>query len=210
MSIVSFKDDNFELAESFITKSYLALGEKLNSEKDKISYYIEDKDTLLGYDIKSNIPLSKLYGRNFYVVRFVFVNIDTLHKAEQCEKMKALLMVLKEEMNRNNGYYNLRIPSHVIDLLKALNEVMDRGYFCGGTVEEVIMGKKAEYHPQEGLLVDWADEEYIQKYQDQLMELTFASFESYQGQYHISPVTSQKAGRIYEDWIRDNFIQGGV
>lgn len=31
------------------------------------------------------------------------------------------------------------------------------------------------------------------------------AFENYQGQYHISYVTSEKAGEIYTDWVRKGF-----
>ena len=34
------------------------------------------------------------------------------------------------------------------------------------------------------------------------MEMTLESFKTYQGQYHISPITEKKAGQIYENWIK--------
>ena len=37
--------------------------------------------------------------------------------------------------------------------------------------------------------------------------MTFESFKSYQGQYHISPITQEKAGVIYENWIQTSLEQ---
>ena len=34
--------------------------------------------------------------------------------------------------------------------------------------------------------------------------MTYKSFESYQGQYHLSYVTEEKAGKIYENWIESS------
>ena len=44
---------------------------------------------------------------------------------------------------------------------------------------------------------------YLEKYKAELLEMTLASFKTYQGQYHISDITQSKAGMIYENWIRE-------
>jgi hypothetical protein len=53
------------------------------------------------------------------------------------------------------------------------------------------------------LIIEFADNEYIEKYRADLLSMTLESFETYQGQYHISGVTQNKAGLIYENWIKE-------
>ena len=156
---------------------------------------------LYGFHITTNSPLTELFKRPFYVVRFTFANVNTMHNAKQEVCMIELLKKLKEKIQQQKGYYNFRIPSHIVDLVKGYNEVFKEGYFCGGTVEEVISGKIVENKLKDGLRVFFADLDYINKHKKTLLDMTFQSFQSYQGQYHISPVTEEKAGEIYENWI---------
>lgn len=202
MAKVSFIDDNFRLADSFIKRDYSDLAKEIENGKDELSYYQKQEELLAGYQIAKNIPLSELFQESYYVIRFVFANIDTMHDRKQEKCLKEVFESLKKHMETQKGYYNLRIPSHIVDAVKAYNYVLKEGYFCGGTVEELMTGKKVEHKLKEGLSVFFGDQDYINKNKKELIEMTFESFQSYQGQYHISPVTEEKAGKIYENWIK--------
>ncbi len=202
MSKISFVDNNFQLVDSFLKRDYKDLAEKIRKEKDKLTFYKQQEDMLGGYQITSNEPLTALFGKPFFVVRFVFANIDSMHNKAQENDIIEIFRHLKQLIETQKGYYNIRIPSHIVDAVKAYNTVFQGGYFCGGTVEEVISGKKVEIRLRDGIKVFFADLEYINQHKEELMEMTFESFKSYQGQYHISPVTEEKAGKIYENWIK--------
>ncbi|MCI9077649.1 MAG: hypothetical protein HFH68_01825 [Lachnospiraceae bacterium] len=210
MSKVSYIDDNFILVDCCIKKDYSALADQIIMSKEEKTYIIEDGILVAGYDINYNMPLSKLYGSSFYVVRFVFANIDTLHKKTQEELLLKLFLNLKEKIECEKGYYNLRLPSHIVDVIKAYNYIFNKGIFCGGTVEEYIHGKSVVNLVPDGMELFLAMPEYIKEHKKQLLDMTYKSFKSYQGQYHISPVTEALAGKIYENWIEGSLnLQDG-
>ncbi len=196
----SFIDHNFKYAKAFVTRNYEELGNYVLNDKDKYSFYIEEGDSLVAYAITKNEPVSELYGFDAYVVRFYFSNFDSLHDEKQEKNCMELTAHLKQEMLSLNGYFNLRIPTHIVDLIRACNANLESPIICGGTVEEYIRGKSIDIQNND-LEVFMADEEYINVHKEELMNMTYDSFKSYQGQYHLSPVTSFKAGLIYERWI---------
>ncbi len=204
MAKVSFIDQGSALSACFIARDYKPLAERIAKEKEKITCYIERDGVIAGYQVASNHPLTELFESPFFAVRFLFAGIDTMHGEEQEKILVELFTSLKEYMDSHKGYYNLRIPSHIVDAIKAYNQVMSGGWFCGGTVEELISGKQVELRMKEGLSVFWADQAYVDRHKDLLLEMTLESFRTYQGQYHISPATQDKAGIIYENWIRQS------
>ena len=153
MGKVCFVDDNFRLSKCFVNRNYVELADKIEQEKESLTFYQEAGELIAGYHITKNEPLSILFQRTFYVVRFVFKDVDTMHDAEQEKCMTELFMVLKSHIETEKGYYNLRLPSHIVDAVKAYNAIFKEGYFCGGTVEELIHGKKVEYQLKGGIKV---------------------------------------------------------
>lgn len=202
MSVISFVDNNYKYVKSFIGRDYSELSEEIIRDRSQLTHSLYEKDVLYGYKITQNDPLTELYGANFYSVRFYLANIDTMHNEEQEKCMIQIMQHLKENIENKKGYYNLRIPTHVIDAVRAYNQVFTEAIFCGGTVEQYIFKKEVDHSNKNQLNIFWADSSYIKKFQENLLDMTYKSFESYQGQYHISHVTDHKAGKVYENWIR--------
>lgn len=205
MPVLSYMDNIFKLSHCFVNRDYSSIKEHIRSIREDLNYRYEEGGEIWGYQITTNVPVSKLYGFDAFVVRFYFTQIDTLHNTHQEEIMDKLFTALKKEMDSRRGYYNVRVPAHVVDVIKGLNKHLENGIFCGGTVEQVVSGKKVEIVPKEGISVFFADREYLKSHRKQLLAMTYTSFESYQGQYHISSVTDEKAGVIYENWIESYF-----
>ncbi|MDO4514843.1 MAG: GNAT family N-acetyltransferase [Lachnospiraceae bacterium] len=207
MSIVSFWDNGFLLSESVITRDYSGLADKIWNNKEEMTFFLEKEQMLLGFCVTANEPLTELFQSPFWVVRFRFANVDTMHGEAQLAMMLDLFEELQKYIEKHRGYYNLRIPSHIVDAVKAYNSVVKDSIFCGGTIEEMISGKTVPFEQREELKVFWADSQYIKNHKELLSQMTFESFKSYQGQYHISPVTQDKAGMIYENWIQKSLEQ---
>jgi len=205
MPILSYMDNIFKLSHCFVNRDYSSIRDEIIEMKEDLNFRYEEADEVWGYKIAKNVPVSKLYGFDAYVVRFYFTKVDTLHNAHQEEIMGRVFEALKKEMEAYKGYYNLRLPAHVVDVLKGFNKYMGDGIFCGGTVEQVISGKEVEIPQREGIKVFFAAKEYLKEHREELLKMTYSSFASYQGQYHISSVTDEKAGIIYEKWIESYF-----
>lgn len=205
MSIISYMDDIFQLSHCYVTRDYSSVRNIVLQVKEDLSYVYEEDGDIWGYRIDANKPLKKLYGFDVWVVRFFFSNIDTLHNEKQEGIMNTLFAHLQEEMGKIPGYYNVRLPSHIVDALKGFNKHMKNGMICGGTVEQIIYGKYIDVDFHEDIKIFWPEKEYIDKHKKLLLDLTYASFESYQGQYHIAQATAPKAGLIYENWISSSF-----
>ena len=201
MSVISFIDDNTVLAKYYLQRDYIELSKQIKLEKENLTKYVEWEGMLGGYTVLKNEPLSKLYHGDFFVVRFFLADFQTEHRVKQEELLLELMQCLKENINGKKGYYNLRIPSHVVDIIRTYNNVFQNGFFSGGTIEEIIYGKNFPSDTRENLKVFLADEVYIKQHFERLLNLTFASFREYHGQYHISPYTEKIAGKVYEDWI---------
>lgn len=162
-----------------------------------------DDGEVFGFHITKNQNVSQIYGMDCYVVRFVFSGISKMHDSRQEQILCQLLSKLKNHIDSCKGYYNLRIPTHIVDLIKAMNVTFMNPIFCGGTVEEMVYGKPVDTCNANNLKIEFADRTYIEEYKTDLLEMTLESFKAYQGQYHISEVTQNKAGLIYENWIRE-------
>ena len=204
MAKISFQDNNYKYVKCIVTRDYSALGQEILADKDDLTHYIYENDVLYGYKVAKNIPLSNLYEENYYSVRFYFVNIDTLHNEEQEKNIIQLLKHLNDKIENDKGYYNLRIPTHIVDLVRAYNQVFTDVIFCGGTVEEYVHNKQVDDNNKNNLTLFFADSDYIEKNKEKLLKMTYQSFETYQGQYHISHITEAKAGKIYENWIESS------
>lgn len=204
MAKISFEDNNYKYVKCFIERDYSGLAQDIVDNKEQMTYYIYEGDVFYGYKIAKNVPLSKLYEDDYYSVRFYFANIDTLHNSNQERNILELLNDLSKKIKNDGGYYNLRIPTHIVDLVKAYNQVFDNTIFCGGTVEEYVYNKKVDDNNKNNLKIFLADSNYINEHKDTLLKMTYQSFETYQGQYHISHITEDKAGKIYENWIKQS------
>lgn len=207
MANISFTDNNSRYAKSFVERNYSDLANEIIDHKENLTHYIYDQEILYGYKINKNQPLTELYGRDFYAVRFSFANIDTLHHDKQEEKMIRLFEHLIKQITNSKGYYNLRIPTHIVDLLRAYNQAAPPSIFCGGTVEQYIYNRSVDDNNKNELNIFQADMDYIKTHREKLLKMTYESFETYQGQYHISHITDQNAGQIYENWINQSLKQ---
>lgn len=203
MSNVSYLDQNALLGECYVTRSYKFLHDKILRECDALTYALCKNNEVYGYSITLNQPLTELYQFSCYVVKFVFSGVDTLHSKEQEDIMHELCTSLKSDIEKVKGYYTLRVPTHIVDLLKAINQSFDRPIFCGGTVEEIHVGTLNPPTWSEDIKLFFADQLFIEEHKTRLISMAFDSFKNYQGQYHISPVTSEDAGKVYSQWIEN-------
>jgi hypothetical protein len=186
------------------SRNYEQLYHNILSEKETFNKYYENEGKICGYMISKNEPLSKIYNNNFYVIKLYFAGFDTLHIPGQEIMMEELYQYLDREMKTKPGYYNLRIPIQMIDGLKAFNSIM-RGYiFCGGTVAGMSCNA-VPFNDGKDINIFIASDEYLTVNRQRMKDITLHSFRNYQGQYHISPVTNAKAGKVYENWIEDSF-----
>lgn len=201
---ISFVDDNLILSECYVNKNYARLKKMILEKEFGFSESLVESGEIFAFHITQNKPLSQIYNMDCYVVKFIFSGISTMHEEKQTKILQQLLGKLKDHINSHKGYYNLRIPSHMIDLVKTVNMVFADAIFCGGTVEELVHGTYVDSCNENNLEIGFADEELISLHGDTLMEITLESFRSYQGQYHISNVTQSKAGIIYENWIKES------
>lgn len=205
MAKIAFIDESKVLSKYYLQRNYSDLSEQIKKNCSFLTEYISFEDSLIGFEISKNKPLSDLFNRTFLVVRFSLANIKTEHQKIQEQKFTELMQRLYYIMEEQKGYYNLRIPSHIVDILKAYNTVFQGGYFCGGTVEEMIAGREVKCNFEKEVNIFFASRDYVQKYKRKLQEITFKSFKEYHGQYHISPITQDSAAEIYENWIFQSF-----
>lgn len=201
MAVTSFIDNNSRLGRAFLERDYVSLGQEIVAESNQYTFCMEENNSLYAFDVKKNESLSKIYHDDFFVIRLIFKDVDTLHSKQQEECCLRLLSALKQYMDEHSGYYNLRVPTHIVDLIRAYNMLMENEMFCGGTVEWIGSGKTIELKPAENVSVFWADSKYIKDKKERLLQISYESFKAYQGQYHISTVTDVKAGNIYEEWL---------
>ena len=108
-------------------------------------------------------------------------------------------------MQQEKGYYNLRVPAHFVDLMRAVNSCLPRLLMCGGTVEELYVSGGSFPAPAEGLELTWADESLPEYRRKEVLKVAYDSFSDFSSQYHISPVTAPKAGEIYKNWVAGCF-----
>lgn len=206
MAKITYMDDEYKYAKAFIKRDYSELAELLKSRRDEMSCSYESDGVLYGYDITVNRPLTQIYGADFYVVHFCFHNIDTMHDLAQEACICRLLDHLMAEIDARKGYYNLKIPTHIVDLIRAFNQLKHSFLFCGGTVQQYIYNREVAQNNKNGLRIFVADSPYIEEHREEFLTMTQHSFETYQGQYHISHVISDKAGEIYRRWIAESLM----
>lgn len=187
------------LAKAHIDQDYFIVNQTI--ETQKATFIFEDGKSKFGYKVHRNNPLSEIYGFEFWMVDFIFENINKLHTQTQLENMKKLCKHLKEYINQHKAYYNFRVPAHVIDLLTALNQEVDGFIFTGGIIT-YIQRRFIDYSRENDNLVvkELTDEDLVENKQA-LEKIALDSFEQYQGQYHVSHITKEKAPLIYINWI---------
>lgn len=203
MAKIAYLDDNVLLGQSYALRNYDAVRQAVQQKEEVFT--IKEDGKVYGFEIRRNEPLTQLYGFPCYVVKFVFSDVSTLHLVEQEQIMNRLCVALRQKMNETKGYYNIRVPSHIVDLMKAINANLQGLIHCGGTVEEIHVGDLKMPQIKEGLKLFFADESFVKQNKALLMDMAYQSFKIYQGQYHISPVTADKAGDIYSNWIGNYF-----
>lgn len=201
MGLVSYLDDNTMMSRCFLNRNYDLIKDRILKEKGTLDTVFFQDNELFGFQVDINEPLTQLYGFTCYVVKFVFSSVDTLHAEQQELCMNKVCIMLANWMEHNAGYYNIRLPSHIVDLIKAFNKHITKAMFCGGTVEQVHIGDVGSYLINPELNLFFADKSYINEHRNQIEKLAYDSFANYQGQYHISPIMDYKAGVIYQNWI---------
>lgn len=206
MAKISYIDDDFKYAKAFIKRDYSEITDEVRHSMKELDFSFEENNKVYGYKITKNKLLSESYKTDFFVVHFYFVDIDTLHDLEQEKSILKLLQHLMKEIKWKNGYYNLKLPTNIVDLIRAYNLLEESFIFCGGTVEQYIYNQKAQDNNKSSLYIFMSDKEYISKYRDELLNMTYRSFETYQGQYHLSYVIGDKAGDVYRNWINGSLL----
>lgn len=202
MAKISYIDDEFKYIRAFIIRDYAKIADEVRDNLHLLTYSFVNGDRIYGYYISENSLLSAVYHMNFFVIHFCFVDVDTLHNEEQEKCMFRLMEHLVKEMQQRRGYYNIKLPANIVDLVRAYNRVHQPFLFCGGSVLQYVYGRKVSDCNENRLQVYTADKAYILQHKDELLEMTYRSFETYQGQYHCSSVTGEQAGNIYEQWIK--------
>lgn len=202
MAKISYIDNEFKYVQAFIKRDYSAITEEIRNTVKDMSYAFEAEGKIYGYHITRNVLLTEVYESDFFAVHFCFSDIDTLHDVEQETCMRKLLDHLLDEMKEKKGYYNLKLPANIVDLIRAYNHIEYPFIFCGGTVEQYIYKKEVPDSNKNDLKVFVANENYIAVHRERLLEMTYRSFETYQGQYHLSDAISDQAGEIYKKWIQ--------
>lgn len=206
MAKISYIDDDFKYAKAFIKRDYSEIADEIKNGIYDMSYSFENAGKIYGYKITINKLLSEVYKSSFYVVHFCFLDVNTLHDSEQEYCISKLFEHLMTEINTKRGYYNLKLPTHIVDLIRAYNLLKEAFIFCGGTVEQYVYNTEIPVYNKENLSVFIADKEYVSKHRDELLQMTYRSFESYQGQYHLSYAISENAGSIYKSWIDGSLL----
>lgn len=205
MAKISYIDNDIKYAKAYIKRDYSEISDEIKESLNDLSFFFENGEQIYGYSITQNALLSEVYKNDFFAVHFCFRNIDTLHNPEQEKCIGKLLEHLMRHISETKGYYNLKLPTNIVDLIRAYNRLERYPFiFCGGTVQQYIYRKAVPDSNKNGLHVFIADKEYITAHREELLTMTYNSFESYQGQYHCSYAISDRAGEIYKHWINES------
>jgi len=202
---ISFIDNNLILGWSFINRDYSLIESTIKDSE--LTYSVTFSGCKIGYNISINMPLTRIYGFTCYVVKFTLENIPVDHNDNVEKAMKEMCLSLKHEIDLQKGYYNLRLPSHVIDLIRSFNDIFHDTIMCGSTIEYVT-NKKNDLIIDNDINLFYADKTFFKRNEDILKNNIHKSFENYRGQYHISRVLRSKAAEIYSNWINDTFNNG--
>ena len=163
MSEVAYLDQNTLLGRCYQTKSYAFLREKILGERDVYTKVLHADGEVYGYTITLNEPLTELYDFSCYVVKFVFSKVDTLHSSNQEKIMLELCVSLKNDMEAVKGYYTMRVPAHIVDLIRAINQTFTNLIFCGGTVDVVFSGPLSMQKWDKDIEVFIADQSFMNR-----------------------------------------------
>lgn len=204
MGAIAYRDDIFEMGRCFLTRDDQGLRQDIIQRTDLLTFYLEHNGEVYGYQISANKPLTSVYGSPFFVVKFCFSGVTALHSEEQYRVMNELCGELQQRISNHKGYYNLRIPAHIVDLIKGFNDNFHHSIFCGGTVEQIQKNRLDAEPDDQVLKIFFGDPDYVRANQTRLIDIAQDSFQKYQGQYHISPVTEGKAASIYSNWVKDS------
>jgi len=205
MSNNSYICDVAQLGEAYITNDDNRIRNMILSEKVACTFYLDENNERYGYYIHLNEPLTKVYGFDVFMVDFVFSKMSLLHGEQQENSLKKLLNELSHFIASHRGYYNFRVPTHFVDLIRAFNEIINNSIFCGGLVTYIYKENKQIDISNIKAKIFVPNDEYILNHKNDLISIAKSAFGKYQGQYHISAVTSDKASNIYTDWIAKSF-----
>lgn len=198
---ITYLDDSIMLGQGFLSRNYSFLREKILLEKESLTNYIDLEGEVYGYRVSKNIPVSHLYMQEVFNVKFVLSRVDTLHSNKQEKFMKILCHQLYQYIIDHPAYYIIRLPIHIVDLLRAFHEIQSDMYFCGGTIEQISVSDPPAMVSTTETEVCIAIPDYIEKHRDKLLKIITESFGEYSSQYHVNPATEEKAGEVYSNWI---------
>ncbi|MEG0764328.1 MAG: hypothetical protein RR424_10950, partial [Oscillospiraceae bacterium] len=166
MANLAYIDDNKVLCNCFLLRDYSELKNDIFDGKYFCTEAINKNNDIYGFNITDNASLTKIYGYKVKVVKFCFSSVATLHNDEQLETMIQLCLKLKEKMCDIPAYYDVRIPTHIIDLVKAFNLICNNAVFCGCTIEEVFCGKSANPPENKGLNLYFSSEKQAKEHKE--------------------------------------------
>lgn len=205
MSKISYTGKIDLLAVGYASKNWEIVKKSIKDSKDGLTYYIEKDENIYGYEIRENIPLSRLYGFRIRVVDFEFSYINDVLSSEENEILNELFLKIKDTIEVEPAYYTFRVPTAIMGVLMMINKYFPLAFMCGGIIS-YITAEKTQYSNKCGNITGFfASEDYISEHKDELVQLSKKIFKMYRGQYHISPVTASKAMEIYSDWVINSF-----
>lgn len=205
MASISYVGDVELLGNAFLKRNYNQINKCIKEKKENLSCSVEHEGEIYGCEIRENIPLTQLYGFRVRVVDFVFSKIENLYNEEQDEQLEKLFQLLCERVKHEKAYYTFRIPTQIMGVLIKYNSFFKSAFLCGGIVTYITAKGAGKSNREEKTNIYIADDSYIKKYGNKLLRISAETFDNYQGQYHLSPVTSKKAGLIYKDWLKRSF-----
>lgn len=193
------------LAEGYAQKKWESINDRIKKNKNHLTNYIEKNGEIFGYEIRENVPLTTLYGFRVRVVDFEFSNINDLSNSEEDGIVDKLFNKLRKTMMEEPAYYTMRVPTAIMSLLMMVNKYFENALMCGGTISYIATSKVEEKYKQEKTNVFVASKDYIDEHRMDLIKIAEKTFKMYRGQYHISPITAEKAMEIYSDWVTNTF-----
>ena len=76
MAIISFIDNDYKYVRAFIKRDYTEIANEIKSSRKDLNYSFEFNGKIYGYKITTNRLLTEVYGEDFFVVHFYFLDID--------------------------------------------------------------------------------------------------------------------------------------
>lgn len=180
------------------------LEEVLDNIVPQMNSFVKGEDYLFGYKISPVSVLSKLFEFNVFSVDFIGYDKWKKNDPEGKEKIKELIEKLKEDMEKEKGYYILKTPMENIILISQFNETLSSLMNAGSTVYYVNNRRNNNSLELKNSHLEFKFLAYEEKekFRNDLIRLTEEGFGDYFGQYNISHITRDKADEIYPNWIR--------